>query len=47
MNKHTRTAGQALVRLLANYGVETVFGILACTPRSCIVGCRAAASAMY
>ena len=27
MNKHTRTAGQALVRLLANYGVETVFGI--------------------
>ncbi len=27
MNKHTPTAGQALVRLLVNYGVETVFGI--------------------
>ncbi|MGA9664367.1 MAG: thiamine pyrophosphate-binding protein, partial [Pseudomonas alloputida] len=27
MNDLTLTAGQALVRLLANYGVETVFGI--------------------
>jgi 5-guanidino-2-oxopentanoate decarboxylase len=27
MNKQTLTAGQTLVRLLANYGVETVFGI--------------------
>ena len=27
MNNHSMTAGQALVRLLANYGVETVFGI--------------------
>lgn len=27
MNNHSITAGQALVRLLANYGVETVFGI--------------------
>jgi 5-guanidino-2-oxopentanoate decarboxylase len=27
MNEHSMTAGQALVRLLANYGVDTVFGI--------------------
>ncbi len=41
----TLTAGQALVRLLANYGVDTVFGIPACIPWSCTADFRAAASA--
>ena len=27
MQQNTLTGGQALVRLLANYGVDTVFGI--------------------
>lgn len=41
----TLTAGQALVRLLANYGVDTVFGIPGVHTLSCTADFRAAASA--
>lgn len=42
----TLTAGQALVRLLANYGVDTVFGIPGVhTLEACTADFRAAASA--
>lgn len=46
MNDLTLTAGQALVRLLANYGVQTVFGIPGVHTWSCTAACRAAVSAM-
>lgn len=46
MNDLTLTAGQALVRLLANYGVQTVFGIPGVHTLGCTAACRAAVSAM-
>lgn len=45
MHDKTMTGGQALVRLLAHYAVDTVFGIPGVHTLSCIAGCLAAAFA--
>lgn len=46
MHERPLTGGQAPVRLLSNYGVDTVFGIPGVHTLELYRGCRAAASAM-